>query len=62
VDPEDVQAAANEAAGAMGPLAQVVSAYYHQLMERQVPYPLAEELVRDFQGFYLQEDGVPGDE
>lgn len=53
MDPEDVQSAANEASSAMGPLAQVVSAYYHGLMGRDIPYPLAQDLVRDFQDYYL---------
>lgn len=58
VDPDDLQNAANEASSAMGPLAQVVSAYYHSLSERQMPYPLVEELVRDFQTWYLDNEGA----
>ena len=58
MDPDEIQNAANEASSAMGPLAQVVAAYYHSLVERQMPYPLVEELVRDFQGWYLDNEGA----
>lgn len=54
MDPEERQQAAEQAAASMGPLAQVVSAYYHNLLSRNVPAGLAELLVLDFQTFYLE--------
>lgn len=56
MDPEDLDADANRAAAAMGPLAQVVSAYYHNLVSRQVPERLAAKLARDFQWWYVEND------
>ena len=56
MDPDEIQNAANAASSAMGPLAQVVSAYYHNLVSRQVPERLAAKLARDFQWWYVEND------